>query len=70
MTEYVEPDDGCYWKLIPLDDWGEAMTELDRCNEAGINIQLTRNRDEDGQEYLTIAESTNWRIRYDLKIHT
>jgi hypothetical protein len=52
MTEYEEPDDGCYWKLIPLDDWGGAMKELDRCNEAGINIQLTRNRDEDGQEYL------------------
>ena len=29
MTEYEEPDDGCYWKLIPLDDWGEAMAELD-----------------------------------------
>ena len=23
-----EDDDGCYWKLIPIDDWSEAMNEV------------------------------------------
>jgi hypothetical protein len=56
MTEYEEPDDGCYWKLIPLNDYEEVMAEIDRCNEAGINIQFTRNKDEDGKEHLTISK--------------
>jgi hypothetical protein len=42
MTDYEDDDaDGCYWKLIPLNDYEEVMAEIDRCNEAGINIQFT-----------------------------
>jgi hypothetical protein len=51
-----ESDDGCYWKLIPLDDWNEALNEAERCGKAGIRTKISRIRDEDGQEYMTIAK--------------
>jgi hypothetical protein len=54
--EGPEDDDGCYWKLIPLDDWSEAMNEVERCGKTGIKIRMSRINDENGKEYLSIAK--------------
>jgi hypothetical protein len=56
MPAYKEEDDGCYWKLLLMDDMEETYAEMDRCNKAGIRLQIARIRDEDGKEYMTVAK--------------
>jgi hypothetical protein len=51
-----QPDEGCYWKLLPQDDREELYAELDRCKKENIRIQFSRIKTEDGKEWLTIAK--------------